>query len=200
MLSRGSDKSPLRRLNASISSVEETVFSEKGMPRPAQQVAAGVAGRTIFAGVERHGVAVDDLAQRQRQLGRWRSPPSWPWRCPRVLPRRCWPAVDQNTSPDRPGPRCGRPPEPLPEPMASPPAHKAARTTQADFWVIDGAVKSEFMTRIPREENEIKAPRVTDQAMPWWRSSASTAGSRPRNALKDAMAGRLPPASRIASR
>ena len=36
--------------------------------------------------------------------------------------------------------------------------------------------------------------------MPWWRSSASNVGSRPRKALNDSMAGRLPPASRMASR
>lgn len=36
--------------------------------------------------------------------------------------------------------------------------------------------------------------------MPWWRSNASSAGSRPRKALKDSIAGRLPPASRILCR
>lgn len=37
-------------------------------------------------------------------------------------------------------------------------------------------------------------------AMPEWRSKASTVGSRPRKALNDSIAGRLPPASRISCR
>ena len=41
---------------------------------------------------------------------------------------------------------------------------------------------------------------VSSSAIPWWRSRASRLGSRPRKALKDSMAGRLPPASRMASR
>ena len=40
----------------------------------------------------------------------------------------------------------------------------------------------------------------SSQAIPWWRSSASMLGSRPRKALNESMAGRLPPASRMAWR
>jgi len=37
-------------------------------------------------------------------------------------------------------------------------------------------------------------------AMPWWRSSASSEGLRPRKATKESMAGRLPPTPRTSSR
>ena len=47
-------------------------------------------------------------------------------------------------------------------------------------------------------QSELQA--VSSSAIPWWRSRASRLGSRPRKALKDSMAGRLPPASRMASR
>jgi len=40
-------------------------------------------------------------------------------------------------------------------------------------------------------------PSAVVQAMPWCRSRASIDGSRPRKALNDSIAGRLPPASRI---
>src|SRR5690606_11930352 len=47
------------------------------------------------------------------------------------------------------------------------------------------------------ERIDVPACDLHAATMPLWRSSASTLGSRPRKALKDSMAGRLPPTARI---
>lgn len=44
------------------------------------------------------------------------------------------------------------------------------------------------------------ARACASSAIPLWRSSASMFGSRPRNALNESIAGRLPPTSRISRR
>src|SRR3990167_2731687 len=61
-------------------------------------------------------------------------------------------------------------------------------------WEVGGSI---IMDSPGSDRQYLQVTSVYCQAIPWWRKRASRLGSRPRKALNDSMAGRLPPASRI---
>ncbi len=147
----------------------------------AEQVASAVAGRAVLAGVQHHRVPRRDLTQLERQLGAAGGRPGAAGTGLRARVRGGRGLVGEGDA------AVG----------ADDAVDALGRGGQCGQQAGGGEGGGNDPLHVAHSLLSWSAGSAVVQAMPWCRSRASIDGSRPRKALNDSIAGRLPPASRI---